>query len=92
MDVVPFNESVIGEKTIIEDFLVINNGVGEVDIGSNALIGLSSAIIGPFLIDDKVILVRLIVASGLDHGCQDARVSSKRAALTRKILLIRFQS
>ena len=77
MDVVPFNKLVIGEKTIVEDFTVINNGVGDVHIGSDSLIGLGNAIIGPVMIGDKVILAQNVVVSGLNHAYQDARTAIK---------------
>lgn len=77
MDVVPFNKLVIGEKTIVEDFTVINNGVGDVQIGRDSLIGLGNAIIGPVMIGDKVILAQNVVVSGLNHAYQDAHTAIK---------------
>lgn len=77
MDVVPFNKLVIGENTIIEDFTVINNGVGDVQIGSDSLIGLGNAIIGPVMIGNKVILAQNVVVSGLNHAYRDANKAIK---------------
>lgn len=71
MDVVPFNALRIGGGTIIEDFTVVNNGVGAVRIGDDALIGMSNVIIGPVSIGDKVILAQHVVVSGLNHGYRD---------------------
>ncbi len=88
MDVVPFNKLVIGEKTIVEDFTVINNGVGDVYIGSDSLIGLGSAIIGPVMIGDKVILAQNVVVSGLNHAYQDARTAIKDQPIDTKAIKI----
>lgn len=77
MDVVPFNKLVIGQKTIVEDFTVINNGVGDVRIGCDSLIGLGNAIIGPVMIGDKVILAQNVVVSGLNHAYHDALAAIK---------------
>ncbi|MPR32100.1 acyltransferase [Salmonirosea aquatica] len=77
MDVVPFNPLTIGARTIIEDFTVVNNGVGPVQIGQDALIGMSNVIIGPVSIGDKVIMAQHVVASGLNHGYRDPQTAIK---------------
>lgn len=71
MDVVPFNYFSIGNNSTIEDFSTINNGVGQVEIGENSLIGLGNVIIGPVKIGNNVILAQNIVASGLNHNYTD---------------------
>lgn len=71
MDVVPFNPFSIGDNSAIEDFSTINNGVGDVHIGNNSLIGMGNVIIGPVTIGNNVILAQNIVASGLNHNYQD---------------------
>ncbi|WP_138475985.1 acyltransferase [Dyadobacter bucti] len=71
MDVVPFNHFSIGNNSTIEDFSTINNGVGNVEIGENSLIGLGNVIIGPVKIGNNVILAQNIVASGLNHNYTD---------------------
>lgn len=74
LDVLPFNRFDIGRKSVIEDFSVINNGVGDVFIGDNTLIGLSNVIIGPVSIGNNVILAQHIVLSGLNHEYRDINV------------------
>jgi len=71
MDVLPFNPFSIGDNSMIEDFTTVNNGVGEVRIGNNSLIGLGNVIIGPITIGNNVILAQNIVASGLNHTYTD---------------------
>jgi len=71
MDVVPFNAFSIGNNSVIEDFSTVNNGVGEVHIGDNSLVGLGNVIIGPVKIGNNVILAQNIVASGLNHNYKD---------------------
>ncbi|WAC13613.1 acyltransferase [Dyadobacter pollutisoli] len=68
MDVVPFNHFSIGNNSMIEDFTTVNNGVGDVIIGENSLIGLGNVIIGPVQIGNNVILAQNIVVSGLNHN------------------------
>ena len=77
MDVVPFNGLALGDRVIIEDFTVINNGVGDVRIGHDSLIGLSNVIIGPVTIGDRVILAQHVVVSGLNHSYHDPYTAIK---------------
>jgi acetyltransferase-like isoleucine patch superfamily enzyme len=71
MDVLPFNRFSLGRHSTIEDFCTINNGVGNVIIGENTLIGMSNVIIGPITIGNNVIFAQNIVASGLNHEYTD---------------------
>lgn len=74
IDVVPFNKFELGRHATIEDFCTINNGVGNVIIGDNSLIGMSDVIIGPVTIGNNVILAQNVVASGLNHEYKDVTV------------------
>lgn len=71
MDVFPFNRFELGKKAVIEDFCTINNGVGDVIIGSHATIGMSNVIIGPVTIGNEVIIAQNVVISGLNHNYED---------------------
>ena len=74
MDVLPFNNFHLGANSTIEDFCTINNGVGDVSIGDNSLVGMGNVIIGPVTIGNNVILAQNIVASGLNHEYRDPAV------------------
>jgi acetyltransferase-like isoleucine patch superfamily enzyme len=71
LDVFPYNNFILGARSVVEDFSVINNGVGHVVIGSNTIIGLSNVIIGPVSIGDNVMFAQHVVVSGLNHGYKD---------------------
>jgi acetyltransferase-like isoleucine patch superfamily enzyme len=71
MDVVPFNPFCIGINSTIEDYTVVNNGMGAVIIGDGVRIGLSNVIIGPVEIGKNIILAQHVVVSGLNHGYED---------------------
>ncbi|WP_345949081.1 MULTISPECIES: acyltransferase [unclassified Mucilaginibacter] len=71
LDVMPFNRFELGKNSTIEDFCTINNGVGDVLIGNNTLIGMSNVIIGPVNIGDNVIMAQNIVVSALNHEYRD---------------------
>jgi acetyltransferase-like isoleucine patch superfamily enzyme len=74
MDVLPFRKFSLGNHSVIEDFSTINNGVGDVIIGNNTLIGMSNVIIGPVTIGNNVIFAQNIVASGLNHTYTDITI------------------
>ncbi len=71
IDVLPFNKFNLGAGSTIEDFCTINNGVGDVLIGHNTLIGMGNTIIGPITIGNNVIFAQNIVASALNHEYRD---------------------
>lgn len=71
MDVLPFNKFNLGEGSTIENYCTVNNGVGEVIIGSNTLIGMGNTLIGPIHIGNNVIFAQNIVASALNHEYRD---------------------
>lgn len=74
VDVLPFNQFILGDHSTIEDFSTINNGVGDVIIGHNTLIGMGNTIIGPISIGNNVIFAQNIVASALNHEYRDITI------------------
>lgn len=71
MDILPFNNFSLGSNSTIEDFSVINNGMGGVTIGDGSRIGISNTIIGPVTIGNNVIIAQNVVISALNHGYAD---------------------
>lgn len=88
MDILPFNKFEIGSKSLIEDFSTINNGVGDVKIGDNTIIGLSNVIIGPVIIGNGVMLAQHIVVSGLNHGYESIHLSPSKQPVSTKLITI----
>ncbi len=88
MDVFPFNRFEIGSRSLIEDFSTVNNGVGDVFIGDESIIGLGCTIIGPVSIGNKVMLAQNIVVSGLNHGYEQVDIyPSEQRTLTKNITI-----
>lgn len=82
IDVVPFNKFILGKRSVIEDFCTINNGVGDLVIGENTLIGMGNVLIGPVTIGNNVILAQNIVMSGLNHEYRDINVPIREQNVT----------
>lgn len=74
LDVFPYNHFDLGDKSVIEDFATINNGVGDVIIGDRTIIGIGNVIIGPVNIGNDVMFAQNVVISGLNHGYQDVTI------------------
>lgn len=70
-DIVPFNSFVMGDYSVIEDYSIINNAVGDIVIGNNTRVGLGNTIIGPVTIGDRVNLAQNVVVSGLNHNFEN---------------------
>lgn len=88
MDVMPFNNFVLGRNSTIEDFSTINNGVGDVLIGDRSRIGMGNTIIGPITIGNNVMFAQNIVASGLNHGYKDLSLPISRQPFTTGHIIV----
>jgi len=88
LDVMPFNKFNLGDRSVIEDFTTINNGVGDVIIGNGTIIGMGNVIIGPVTIGNDVMLAQNIVVSGLNHHYQDVTISPAMQKFDRKQITI----
>ena len=88
MDVLPFNKFIIGRKSIIEDFSTINNGVGDVEIGEQSLIGIGNVIIGPVYIGNHVIIAQHVVISGLNHNYESIELPISKQPVNKKQIVI----
>ncbi|MES2266115.1 MAG: acyltransferase [Bacteroidota bacterium] len=88
LDLFPFNDFKLGAYSVIEDFAVINNGVGDIIIGEHTGIGLSNTLIGPVTLGNYVTLAQNIVLSGLNHGFEDVTVSTRLQKVVTKQIMI----
>lgn len=88
LDVLPFRQFSMGTGSAIEDYCVINNGVGDVLIGDNALIGVASVLIGPVRIGANVILAQHVVLSGLNHTYQDIHTPIRQQPVTTAPIVV----
>ena len=88
LDVLPFNAFTVGAGSTIEDYCVINNGVGAISIGESSRVGISSVIIGPVQIGTQVILAQNVVMSGLNHSYEDVTMPIRQQAVTTRPIVI----
>jgi acetyltransferase-like isoleucine patch superfamily enzyme len=82
LDLMPFMPFEIGHHSTIEDFTVVNNGMGAVKIGNHVFLGISNVIIGPVTLHDHIMTAQNVVMSGLNHGFKDVSVPFRYQACT----------
>ena len=88
MDLFPYKRFDLGAYSVIEDFTTINNGVGDVHIGSHSFIGVSNVIIGPVEIADHVMTAQNVVISGMNHSYEDIHTPpTMQKVSTSKIII-----
>lgn len=84
----PFNPFALGEHSTIDDFSVVNNGVGPVLIGDNTQVGIGAVVIGPVTIGNKVIMAQHIVLSGLNHTYENVKQPIRDQIVTVRPIVI----
>lgn len=65
------NKLIIGDRTIIENHVILNNGIGDIEIGNNTMITSRGMILGPVLIGNNVVLGIGSQVLGLTHDYED---------------------
>lgn len=84
LDVFPFNAFEVGSGSTIEDYSVVNNGVGPVRIGKNSRVGIGNVIMGPAHIGNETILGQHVLVTGLDHRFGDPDLPIKDQGVNTK--------
>lgn len=67
-DLFPFNSFEIGIRSIIEDYVTLNNGMGSIRIGNYSRIGIGSVVLGEIIIGDHVSTGQHCMFTGLNHN------------------------
>ncbi len=70
-DLVPFRKFSLGRCSVVEDFSVLNNAVGDILVGDYSRIGVGNTVIGPVAVGDHVCIGQHVVLSGLNHNYQE---------------------
>lgn len=88
LDVLPYRKFSIGEGAIIEDFSTINNGMGDVTIGSRSIIGIGNVIIGPVEIGNNVIFAQHVGILAMNHGYSNINIPIRDQKCTAALIRI----
>ncbi len=87
-DIAPFNRFSIGDNSVIEDYSLVNNLVGDISIGNYSRVGLGNIIIGPVSIGNHVNLAQNITLSGLDHNYKDIKLRIDEQGVSTALIII----
>lgn len=77
LNVSPINRFRLGANSTIEEYSLIDNGMGDVLIGNNVRIGVSNVLIGPITIKDSSGLGPHVILSGLNHYYENINLPSR---------------
>lgn len=88
MNVSPINRFRLGTHSTIEEYTIVDNGVGDVIIGDYTRIGLRCTIIGPVQIGNHVILAQNVAISGLNHRYKDPQLPIHQQGVTTALIQI----
>lgn len=88
LDIVPFVPFTVGNKTMIEEYACLNNGLGEIIIGENSSIGIGNTIIGPVHIGNNVIIAQHVTISGLNHSYDNINIAIRDQQCTTTLIKI----
>lgn len=82
------NKLIIGKRTIIENNVIINNGIGDIEIGDNTMITSRGMILGPALIGNNVVLGIGSQVLGLTHNYEDIEIPIKEQGVSGTKVII----
>ena len=68
LDLIPSKKLVVGYRTIIEEYSIINNGMGDINIGDYSKVCSRCTIIGPVTIGKKVVVGNGCQIAGIIHN------------------------
>ncbi|MFV0501622.1 MAG: acyltransferase [Bacteroidales bacterium] len=78
----------IGKKSIIEDYVIINNGMGDVKIGCDSLIASRVKVVGPVDIGSNVLFGSGGQVTGLTHNFENVDIPIKYQGVTANTTII----
>ncbi|MFT4022426.1 MAG: acyltransferase [Flavihumibacter sp.] len=88
LDLLPNNQFSIGPHSFLESGTLVSNGVGDLLIGSNTLVGVGTVLIGPVTLGNNIIIAQHVVISGLNHVYADPRLPIREQPVTTAPIVI----
>ncbi|MEF9987211.1 MAG: acyltransferase [Bacteroidales bacterium] len=88
LDLIPSKKLILGKRVIIEDYVIINNGMGDVIIGDYSKMLSRTMLVGPVKIGNKVVLGSNSRVTGLTHNYVNINVPIDDQGVTATITVI----
>lgn len=88
LDIIPSKRLTLGRRTIIEDYALINNGMGDIVIGDYSMILSRAKVVGPVVIGQRVIVSSGSHITGLTHNYEDITQPIQTQGVTTNLTTI----
>lgn len=88
LDIIPSKKFAIGKRAVIEDYAIINNGMGDVIVGDYSKILSRTMLVGPVRIGNKVVLGSNSRVTGLTHNYADVNIPIDDQGVTPALTVI----
>ncbi|MDF9831734.1 acyltransferase [Parabacteroides sp. PF5-6] len=88
LDLIPSKKLVLGNRSIIEDYALLNNQMGDIIIGDNSYINTRGKIVGPVIIGNNVIMGGDSQITGLTHNYKDVTRPINQQGVTPTLTVI----
>lgn len=88
LDLIPSKKMILGKRSIIEDYAIINNGMGDIIIGDNSHVTSRVKLVGPVTLGNFVTIGSGAQITGLTHNYLDPEVPIAKQGVTPSITVV----
>jgi len=88
LDLIPSKKFSIGYRTIIEDYTIINNGMGDIIIGDRCAVTSRVKLVGPVTLGNLVTIGSGAQITGLTHNFEDVTRPIKEQGVQPNITIV----
>jgi acetyltransferase-like isoleucine patch superfamily enzyme len=88
LDLIPSRKFSIGYRTIIEDYTIINNGMGDIIIGDRCAVTSRVKLVGPVTLGNLVTIGSGAQITGLTHNFEDVTRPIKEQGVQPNITIV----
>jgi len=88
LDLIPSKKFSIGYRTIIEDYAIINNGMGDIIVGDRCAITSRVKLVGPVILGNLVTIGSGAQITGLTHNFEDITRPIKEQGVTPNCTIV----
>lgn len=88
LDLIPSKKFSIGYRTIIEDYTIINNGMGDIIIGDRCAVTSRVKLVGPVTLGNLVTIGSGAQITGLTHNFEDVTRPIKEQGVSANITVV----
>lgn len=88
LDLIPTKKMILGYRSIIEDYAIINNGMGDIIIGDRCAVTSRVKLVGPVTLGNLVTIGSGAQITGLTHNFEDVTMPIKDQGVTPNLTIV----